>query len=284
MWCLARTLPLLIGDVVPESDPHWENFLCLLKIEEIVFSPASSTQLAAFLAVLIEQYLDDFGTLHHRSYIPKHHNMVHYPRQIVRRGPLVRNWAMRFEAKHNYFKKLSYKINNFKNITYSLAKRHQALQAYLLQASAGNFLKMSLEAGPGKRSTVGDFDHAHELHGIDPLITAESTLVRTSWVKVYGTKYARGCVVVVALHHGVPIFGKVEQILIVGEIVILRYKRLRVLEYVSHLNAYKVVELNEIACIKQKELKDFHPLSLYKGIGRFSQDSFVVLRYRVDCL
>ena len=66
MWCLARILPLLIGDVVPESDP-WENFLCRLKIEEIGFSPASSTQLAAFLVVLIEQYLYDFGTLHHRS-------------------------------------------------------------------------------------------------------------------------------------------------------------------------------------------------------------------------
>ena len=84
MWCLARTLPLLIEDVVPESDPHWEKFLCLFKIEEIVFSPASSTQLAAFPEVLVEQYLDDFGTLHHRSYIRKHHNMVHYPRQIVR--------------------------------------------------------------------------------------------------------------------------------------------------------------------------------------------------------
>ena len=55
--------------------------------------------------------------------------------------------------------------------------------------------------------------------------------------------------------HGVPIFGKIEQILIVGETVILRYKRLRVLEYGSHLNAYKVVELNEVACIKQKELQ-----------------------------
>ncbi|XP_067017868.1 uncharacterized protein [Acropora muricata] len=60
MWCLARTLPLLIEDVVPESDPHWEKFLCLFKIEEIVFSPASSTQLAAFPEVLVEQYLDDF--------------------------------------------------------------------------------------------------------------------------------------------------------------------------------------------------------------------------------
>ena len=62
---------------------------------------------------------------------------------------MVRNWAMRFEAKHNYFKKLVDKINNFKNISYSLAKRHQALQAYLLQSTAGNFLRISLEAGPG---------------------------------------------------------------------------------------------------------------------------------------
>lgn len=61
----------------------------------------------------------------------------------------MRNWAMRFEAKHNYFKRLVEKINNFKNITYSLARRHQALQAYSLQSSAGNFLRMSLEVGPG---------------------------------------------------------------------------------------------------------------------------------------
>jgi hypothetical protein len=41
---------------------------------------------------------------------------------------------MRFEAMHSYFKKLVDKSNNFKNIDYSLAKRHQALQAYLLQS------------------------------------------------------------------------------------------------------------------------------------------------------
>ena len=86
------------------------------------------------------------------------------------------------------------------------------------------------------------------------------------------------------LHHEVPILAKVNQVLIVGEIVLLSFKGLSI-EYVSHLNAYKVVaELNEIACIKQMELKDFHPFHLYKGFGRFSQDSFVaLLRYRVGC-
>lgn len=102
---------------------------------------------------------------------------------------------------------------------------------------------------------------------------------------MYGTKYARGSVVVISLYHGVPVLGKVEQVLIVnGGVVILRYKKLRVLEFVSHLNAYKVVQLNEMACVKQKNLQDFHPLSLCKGFGPFARDLFVVLRYRVDCL
>ena len=84
MWCLARVLPLLIGDLIPDGDEQWENFLCLLKIEEIVFSPVTSTRMAAYLAVLVEQYLNESKELHERSLIPKHHNMVHYPRQITR--------------------------------------------------------------------------------------------------------------------------------------------------------------------------------------------------------
>ena len=84
---------------------------------------------------------------------------------------------------------------------------------------------------------------------------------------------------------GVPIFGKVDQVLIVdGKIVILRYKKLRILEYVNHVNVYKVLEENEMACVKQKQLQDFHPLNLYKSFGRFAQHLFVILRYRVDCL
>ena len=62
---------------------------------------------------------------------------------------MVRSWAMRFEAKHSYFKKLVDKLNNFKNIDYSLAKRHQALQAYLLQTSSGSLFNKAVQHGPG---------------------------------------------------------------------------------------------------------------------------------------
>ena len=46
-------------------------------------------------------------------------------------GPLIHHWTMRFEAKHRYFKKLATTMGNYINIPYSLAVRHQCLQAYL---------------------------------------------------------------------------------------------------------------------------------------------------------
>ena len=77
-------LPLLIGDLVPEDEESWENFLCLLKIEEIIFAPSCSEEVAAYLAVLVEEYLQNFTKLNERKVIPKQHYMVHYPRQIIR--------------------------------------------------------------------------------------------------------------------------------------------------------------------------------------------------------
>jgi hypothetical protein len=84
MWCLARFLPLLIGDVVPESDKRWQNFLMLMQIEDIVFAPKTTIALAAYLDVLVGSYLEDFANLYERPIIPKQRYMIHYPSQIVR--------------------------------------------------------------------------------------------------------------------------------------------------------------------------------------------------------
>lgn len=285
MWCLARMLPLLIGDFIPVADDCWENFLRLLKIEEIVFAPRTSTQLAAYLALLVEEYLTQFSELNERRMIPKQHYMVHYPTQIVRRGPLVRNWAMRFEAKHNYFKKLIDCVNNFKNIAFSLARRHQALQAYLLQSSAGNYLRTSLEVGPGTKTTVRDSCFEHELQAIYPQINENSNLTITSWSIVFGTKYCKGHVIVAGIRHATPIFGEINKVLVLdGSEVLLQYAPLRVIQFTTHLNAYEVERGNGMSFIKQSDLEDFHPLGLCRGFGCNSTRFYVILKYNVDCL
>lgn len=108
---------------------------------------------------------------------------------------------------------------------------------------------------------------------------------RATWAKVYGTKYCRGFVIIVGIWHGIPIFGEVKEVIILdGNKVILQYRTLRVLEYITYLNAFKVVSRNEVSYVKQAELVDFHPLGKCKGFGHYASSDFIVLKYGVDCL
>lgn len=63
----------------------------------------------------------------------------------------MRNWSMRFEAKHRYFKQLAQTIGCFKNITKTLTLRHQRLQCYWLSES-DCYLKRDIEVGPGTKN------------------------------------------------------------------------------------------------------------------------------------
>jgi len=46
-------------------------------------------------------------------------------------GPLTTSWCMRMEAKNSYFKKIAQQ-GNFKNISLSVARRHQKLMCALI--------------------------------------------------------------------------------------------------------------------------------------------------------
>ena len=93
------------------------------------------------------------------------------------------------------------------------------------------------------------------------------TFYRCSWVKILGTKYAVGYVIITGLNHGLPTFGKVEKI---------------ITTYQERSNAYRVDLVNDIRLIKHEDLIDFHPLGLHKGFGCYGNKLFVVLRYRID--
>ena len=50
---------------------------------------------------------------------------IHYPGLMLEFGQLKHLWCMQFEGKHQYFKRLSHNTINFKNLCYTLSKRHQ---------------------------------------------------------------------------------------------------------------------------------------------------------------
>ncbi|XP_068691920.1 uncharacterized protein [Montipora foliosa] len=265
-WCLARHLPFLVGSMVPEGHHHWMLFLDLMHIVDILFSPVTSKGLAMYLKVLIRDFLEEFKALFpESSIIPKMHFMVHYPRCIVRLGPLVRHWCMRFEAKNSYFKRLSHGVFNFKNICKSLAFRHQKLQCYHL-AEEGGYLRTYVETGTGKVVQQADRTANQKLMIQNKMGRDDDNVIFSSvkWVTIYGTKYQPGMIVVEGHDGLMPTFAEIKSLLALPDRrVFFLCKKVRVIRFVKHLWAFEVTVMNTECMLDYTSLYDFHPLDLY---------------------
>ena len=51
MWLLGRILPIVIGEFVPQQDEHWELFLTMMEIIDLLFAPTTTADHAAYLAL-----------------------------------------------------------------------------------------------------------------------------------------------------------------------------------------------------------------------------------------
>uniref|UniRef100_A0A224YW03 Enspm-3 dr n=1 Tax=Rhipicephalus zambeziensis TaxID=60191 RepID=A0A224YW03_9ACAR len=131
-WCLFRFLSLMLGDDVPELNEHWEVYLLLRRIVDLIFADNLPRDHLACLQDDIRYFLSSFVSLYPGHIIPKLHFLVHYPRLINELGPLKQYWCMRYEAKHQYVKAIAVRNQNFKNICKTIAERHQLLQSYEL--------------------------------------------------------------------------------------------------------------------------------------------------------
>lgn len=61
VWCLLRTLPVIIGECIPENDEMWAIFLLLRDITELLFCPIMTESLTYVVEHLVE--------LHHEAYL-----------------------------------------------------------------------------------------------------------------------------------------------------------------------------------------------------------------------
>lgn len=102
--------------------------LDLKDITELVTAPVHSVESIAYLECKISEHRKRYQELFpDKRLLPKHHFLEHYPEMIKCFGPLVSLWTMRFEAKHSFFKQVARHINNFRNVTLSLATKHQLM-------------------------------------------------------------------------------------------------------------------------------------------------------------
>ena len=189
-WLLARILPYLVARNIPDGDDHWKCYLKLLKIIDFALAPIVSRDVCALMKVLIEEHHMMFVELYpDRSVTPKMHYMTHYPEQILALGPLVRTWTMRCEAKLHLLK-CAGRVSNFKNISQSIATRHQRWMCFELSSSG--VLESPVECGPVSSMNPLNAESTvlkDQILKIVPTISDNVLVSRVKWTKINGITY-----------------------------------------------------------------------------------------------
>ena len=204
MWCLLLVLPFLIGDLVDRKSKHWHLLILLREICSIIFAPVVTSGLAMFLKELIIDHHTLFRQLYDTNLIPKHHFMIHYPRMMVLFGPLSKLWCMRFEAKHNPLKRFAHAVCNFKNVSKTLAFKHQVQQMYHYK-HIDNLSKKS-DVTNAYLVSVGSLKKADVLLAnlrltLQTNLSLTSTVFVSHSVDVYGQTYRTGSILPLKADH-----------------------------------------------------------------------------------
>lgn len=269
-FCLIRHVPLILGDVLQEENEHWRLLLLLLQIINIIFSPVITDGMTVCLKHLIVEHHTLFKDLYpHRKLIPKHHFMTHYPRSIRKIGPIIHVCAMRFEAKQ-FFKNT---IKNFKNITNSLAQKHQMAIAYHWDSMPFK----STDCGPVRTVQLNVLPHG-EMIAEELQVDLDSEVDVTSWISHFGTEYRPGLVVCSNIEEDLPVFSEIKHIIGFDGTFFLITEDLETLCFAEHFHSFHVVLGNyaNVSMLKVEELRFFKPFDLQTSYGFDRDDQCVV--------
>ena len=272
-WTLFRTLPFIIGDKIPKDNKEWQLFLCLREIGEIILAPTISASWISYLEFLISSFLTDFRRLYPDKITPKVHFLLHYPHLIQEFGPPRAHWCMRYEAKHLYFKKVSERNCNFKNICLSLATRNQFRQCW-------DWLGIKFERE--KSSAVSPLKYQELNIAVQEKlrlahVSEEETFWTCSEVDIDTVKYSVGdCFILDLYQDEIPLFVKVTQIVNARASWFIVAEFLTTLAFDTHLHAYQVSPTANQIVFKPGEELDYHRLDCYELSGR----QFITLFHR----
>nr|XP_055051346.1 uncharacterized protein LOC129437202 isoform X1 [Misgurnus anguillicaudatus] len=232
-WCLLRNMPLLFGDLIQHDDKYWHLLLLLLQIVNIIFSPVLTEGMTFYLKHLIAEHHQLFKNLFpERNLLPKHHFMLHYPRSIREIGPILHMWCMRYEAKHKFFKT---QLKSFKNITKTLAKKHQSCMAMYWES----FSHDRLSLGPGKMMALSELKGGQEM--ASRLGAVMSDLIYcVKWIKHHGTEYRPDFIICTQVACEMPVFCKIKTIAVKDENVLLCGTLLETVCFDDHYHSFKV--------------------------------------------
>lgn len=264
-WCFLRMLPVIIGDKINKASDVWQLILQLREIVSLICAPKITAGQITYLSVVIEEYLQTRKqSFEEHPLKPKHHYLSHYPDLIVKFGPLIRLWTLRFESKHSYFKQCARKLHNFRNICQSLAERHQLLQAFL---SAGSLFPPDVVVDKGTEFFASDYNDNIQQSVAHLDLDPANTLI-TNDVTMKGTKYKSNMYVFIGHNDDGLLVGKIKKIIVFKNSVVFFICEIHQAVRLPSIDSYHTSPVpSSYYCVKAEELLDFFPLPEYMVWG-----------------
>lgn len=231
--CFTRYLPLLVGDLIPEDDDVWKLFLILRNIIDITTSDFTTSQYIAELEWLISEHNRLYLNLFKDTLKPKHHHLLHYAEVMKQIGPVQNISSMRFESKHREAKSTANVTYCRKNITKSLALKHQLKFCFRLMS---NKFKDVLIVGPSVYYHDANDSDDNESY---PKEFTLHTVVK--WVRLSSFEYKLHSMIVVDIINLLPEFGIISKILVNDKReVCFIYKSFKTLCFSEHYHAFEI--------------------------------------------
>lgn len=288
IWCLARYLSVAVGQFIDMNNEVWQLFLQLRQIMDIIFAPIILSQEIKELRFLISEYLQLRSVLFPLQSIKnKHHHMIHYPRLIQQMGPMCHLWCMRFEQKHQRYKRLMHIGGNFINVPKTIAVRHQNDVASQLLL---NCQSDEIETGKGEVVVLKQLTNgvAIDLALGGGCIYME--FFKCSSIKIFGTSYKSGCYLLSGFDEEaeIPQFAQLLDILVRDQKnVIFFCEQLNTVQFNNHFHAWHVQRTcpRQYLHLNPKTLSYFIPMTLQSVMlcdGPHAYDvDMLVLRHRM---
>ena len=110
---------------------EWKVFLEMLDFIELICCSVLGEAVISEMQRCIEMWLSRLVKVFWLTNLtPKLHYMLHYASETRRQGPLRSGWTLRFESKHQVFKRLLAAMRNTKAVCEMLVTRHQETMAF----------------------------------------------------------------------------------------------------------------------------------------------------------
>lgn len=270
MLCLFQSIPFILYDY-KDHDVIKKVWICvetLLKITQIVYSEKIDSDDLEDLIKLVEIHIESFLKFFKNNLKFKQHNLTHLASTIVAMGPLKWFSMKRYEAKHKEIKSCIGDSHNFRNLTKTIAERHQQMMAMKENTYTDHFEHAKIMKPVDK-----DFFNYHKgiietALSIDDANTKE--IFELKWMIYNGFRYANGFFIQFNNH-----LYKIEKVLLSNNEYHFFCLRASVTEYCSFLNSIKVniyepnlFEVVEFISLENKNVYETKVLN---------KDTFIVL-------